>query len=102
MASTGVKVDDAIVNEFNDLKLGRVEAKYVIYKIDGGKIVTDVLGPKGSSFDSFRDCLPTDDCRYAVYDCDYTSSDGRPSNKLVSIAWYDEFEKLNNFLTIFY
>jgi len=35
MAATGVSVDDAVISEFNDIKLGRTKAKFIIYKIDG-------------------------------------------------------------------
>jgi cofilin len=31
--------------------------------------------------------LPADDCRYALYDMDFTTTDGRPANKLVFISW---------------
>jgi cofilin len=87
MAATGVKVSDEIINEFNDMKLKKVAAKYIIYKIDNGKIVTDKVGPPYCTFDEFAAELPPNDGRYAVYDCDFTTSDGRPGNKLVSITW---------------
>ena len=39
------------------------------------------------TFDEFLALLPADDCRYAIYDMNFTTTDGRPGNKLVSIAW---------------
>ena len=86
MAATGVSVSDAVISQFNDMKLGRVQCKYIIYKIDNGMIVTEKVGTEGS-FDTFVDELPADDCRYAIYDMNFTTTDGRPGNKLVSIAW---------------
>jgi len=88
MASTGVRVDDDVVSQFNDLKLKKINAKFIIYKIDNGKIVTDIVGPSVlNSFEDFSSNLPRNDGRYAIYDCDFTANDGRPGNKLVSIAW---------------
>jgi cofilin len=40
-----------------------------------------------ASFDAFIEEFPADDCRYAIYDMNFTTNDGRPANKLVSISW---------------
>lgn len=89
--STGVKVDDAVVNQFNDFKLKKLGVKYIIYKIDkvngADKIITDTTGDSSATFDSFQASLPSNDARYAVIDHDYTTKDGRPGNKIVFIAW---------------
>jgi cofilin len=87
MAATGVSVADAVVMEFNEMKLGRVPARYIIYRIDGPLIVTAVVGATTETFADFVAKLPEDDCRYAIYDMNFTTTDGRPGNKLVSITW---------------
>ena len=89
MAATGVKVDDSIQGQYNDYKLGRLDAKYITYKIDGGKIVVDkVGGPKASTnFSHLIKDIPPSEPRYIVYDLDYKSKDGRDVNKLVFVAW---------------
>jgi cofilin len=86
MAATGVSVDDKVIAEFNDVKLGRVKAKFIIYKIDNGVIVTESVS-LSESFDEFIAMLPPDDCRYAMYDMKFTTNDGRAGNKLAFIAW---------------
>lgn len=86
MAATGVAVSDSVVSQFNDMKLGRLKVKYIIYKIDGAHIVTETTG-ESDVFEDFLGLLPADDCRYAVYDKNFTTNDGRPGNKLVFIAW---------------
>ena len=88
MAASGVKVADEISHEFNEMKLNRIKHKYIIYKIDGDKIVTDQLGPPECSFQEFVSKLPVDDCRYAIYDCSYETKDGRPNNRLVFVSWF--------------
>ena len=55
-ASTGVVVDDAVVSEFNEVKLGRVKAKFLIYKIDNTKIVKETKSSASASFDDLRTC----------------------------------------------
>mmetsp|Transcript_14503 Transcript_14503/g.13108 ORF Transcript_14503/g.13108 Transcript_14503/m.13108 type:complete len:139 (+) Transcript_14503:35-451(+) len=95
MASTGVTVSDSVVNQFNDLKLGRFKAKYIIYKIEGGLIVTEKVG-ESEKFDDFIASFPEDDCRYAIYDMNFTTTDGRPGNKLVSISWAPETSKIKS------
>lgn len=88
MAATGIAVSDSVISQFNDVKLGRFKAKFIIYKIDGGSIVTESTS-ESDNFDDFIASFPADDCRYAIYDLNFTTNDGRPANKLVSVAWYD-------------
>jgi cofilin len=68
------------------MKLNRIKAKFIIYKIDDGKIITEFKS-ESESFEDFITQLPADDCRYAIYDMKFTTTDGRPGNKLVFIAW---------------
>ena len=77
--------DDAIA-EFNDMKLKRFKAKFIIYKIDGPNIISEQKS-ESDNFDDFLAALPADDCRYAIYDMDFETNDGRPGNKLVMVAW---------------
>lgn len=87
---------DAVISEFNDLKLGRIKHRYIIYKIDGPHIVTEKLGEPDASFDEFVSSLPEADCRYAVYDMHFTTNDGRETSKLVSVAWCPENSKVKS------
>lgn len=97
MANTGVSVNDEVISEFNEVKLGRKKATFLTYKIEGGNIVTDVFSTS-ESFEDFLNALPADDCRYAIYDKNFTTTDGRPGNKLVFIAWYDRLFQMLYFL----
>ena len=77
--------------------LGRIQCQYIIYAIVDGSIVTEKVGSdKSASFESFVDSLPADDCRYAVYDKSFTTKDGRPANKLVSISWAPDTAKIKS------
>ncbi len=85
MASTGVSVSDSAIADFNEFKKSSNKTKFLIFKIDGS-IVKEHASESGN-FDEFVALLPSDDCRYAVYKMDFTTNDGRPNTKLVSIAW---------------
>jgi len=91
MAATGVSVADAVVEQFTDFKKSSNKTTFITYKIDNGQIVTEHTSGEGETFESFLSFLPADDCRYAIYSMDFTTTDGRPANKLVSISWYVNF-----------
>mmetsp|Transcript_8817 Transcript_8817/g.9336 ORF Transcript_8817/g.9336 Transcript_8817/m.9336 type:complete len:139 (-) Transcript_8817:107-523(-) len=95
MANTGVTVSDDVINHFNEMKLKRIQPKFVVYKIEGGLIVKDTES-ESANFDDFLSSLPPDDCRYAVYDMDFTTTDGRPGNKLVMVAWAPDSAKVKS------
>lgn len=60
----------------------------MISRIDGPFIVTDTLGAADATFADFIAHLPPAECRYAIYDAVFTTSDGRPNKKLVFVAWF--------------
>lgn len=84
--STGVGCSDASVADFTEFKKQSNSTRYVIFKIDNGVIVTEKQSDN-ADFADFLASLPTNDCRYAVYKMDFTTSDGRPNTKIASIAW---------------
>jgi cofilin len=86
MAATGVTVTDAAIADFNDFKKQSSPLQRIIFKIVNGTIVVEEKSESGD-FDEFLENLPADDCRYAVYKCNFTTNDGRPGTKLASITW---------------
>ena len=87
MASTGVSVSDAAIADYNEFKKSSNKAKFLIFKINSGSIVREHSGEDSTTFEDFLQLLPADDGRYAVYKMDFTTADGRPNTKLVSITW---------------
>jgi cofilin len=88
--ATGVSVSDDVVTSFNNFKLRREphNYKYIIYKIENNStIVIEKTGAPNASYDDFITSLPNDECRYGLIDFDYTSGDGRPTDKLVLVSW---------------
>lgn len=88
MAATGVTVDDAVVAQFAEFKKSSCKITFIVYKIENDtKIVTEHTSGENESFAEFLSHLPADECRYGIYRMDFTTTDGRPGNKLVSVAW---------------
>lgn len=97
--STGVTVNDEAVEAFNAFKLHRAphDHRYFVYKIENdAEIVVDTFGDKTKSYDDFCGCLPPTECRYGVFDLDYTTLDGRSGNKLIFISWSPDTAKIKN------
>ena len=97
MANTGISVSDDLISQFTDFKLGKMnpKPKFLIYKIEGDEVVTEHVGENGdNSFASFVELLPENDCRFAVYDMEFETNDGRQVNKLVLVAWSPDTAKI--------
>jgi len=94
--SSGVTCDQTCVSIFEDFKLNKKvngkKLRAITFMIEGeSKIVVDQTLEKTDSceadFEKFRSILPTDNPRYAVFDIHYTTSDGRPQDKIVFVFW---------------
>ena len=92
MAVSGVAVEPTCIEEFNKIKLKKAY-QYVQYKVsdDLQQIEVDKCVPAGgdrqANFTNFVDQLPSDDCRYAVYDFHYNMGDAGEREKLLFIVW---------------
>lgn len=87
--STGVETTDIVGSSFALFKLQKApyNLRYIIYHIKDGKIDIEKEGKRESTWDDFMDALPEDDCRYAVIDIEFETDDGRPTSKIVFLAW---------------
>ncbi|KAF9579117.1 cofilin, partial [Lunasporangiospora selenospora] len=96
--SSGVQVSPNCITAFNDLKLGK-KHYYIIYKIsdDQTEIVVEKAVEKSSNqtFDFFTSELKSDECRWAVLDFDYETTEG-PRNKICFITWAPESAKIRS------
>ncbi|KAL0461120.1 UNVERIFIED_CONTAM: Actin-depolymerizing factor [Sesamum latifolium] len=73
---------------FMELKKKKTH-RYVIFKIDDKKneVVVEKTGGPAENYDDFAESLPEDDCRYAVYDFDFVTSENCQKSKIFFIAW---------------
>ena len=93
-------MNDAIVEQFNAFKLQKepYNHRYYVYKISdsGDEIVIDCYGTKEATYDDFVEKLPPNECRYGLFDMEFETKDGRPTSKLVLIAWTPDTAKIKN------
>ncbi|KAG5191746.1 hypothetical protein JKP88DRAFT_230865 [Tribonema minus] len=69
-----------------DLKLRR-KYRFLVLRIEGGEVVPDATAPPAAGAPQLEAALPFSDCRYCVYDQDYTTDDGRKTSRLLFISW---------------
>ncbi|KAF8945441.1 cofilin [Haplosporangium gracile] len=94
VATSGVKVIPACVDTFQELKLGKAH-KYIIYKIsDNLETIEVVKSSTDADYDNFLKELPEDDCRWAVYDFAFKTTDGGDRNKIVFFSWSPDSAKI--------
>ena len=68
------------------MKIGR-KLKFIIYKLsDDHKSIVVEKQAETATYDDFLETLPEDDCRWAVFDFDYSTPDGE-RNKIVFYSW---------------
>lgn len=89
-ASSGMGVADHCKGTFLELQRKKAH-RYVIFKINENKneVVVDKTGSPSESYEDFTSALPENDCRYAVYDFDFVTSDNCQKSKIFFIAWLD-------------
>ncbi|KAB5557559.1 hypothetical protein DKX38_008468 [Salix brachista] len=87
-ASSGMGVADHSKNTFMELQRKKVH-RYVIFKIDEKKkeVVVEKTGEPVEIYEDFTASLPDNDCRYAVYDFDFVTSENCQKSKIFFIAW---------------
>lgn len=88
MSRSGVGLAQNCVPTFEELKLGK-RLKYVIYKVSDDKKSIEVEKQSSDAdYSSFVDTLPSNECRFAVYDFEYelSAAEGK-RRKICFIAW---------------
>ena len=87
-SNTGVNVNQAVITEFNEFKL-RSKYRYMVFKLNdkNEEVVIDKTGAPGAPYSEFVASLPDNDCRYAVYNAEYSTDDGERA-KFVFFLWY--------------
>ena len=66
---------------FEELKIKR-KHRFIIYKIGESQIEVESVGERSATLQDFGKALPYTDSRYAIFDYEYTTVDGRQASKL--------------------
>ncbi|XP_042054572.1 actin-depolymerizing factor 10-like [Salvia splendens] len=94
-SASGVAVHDECKLTFLELKARR-NHRYLTFKLDDGlqQVVVDKIGGQGESYEDFCKSLPDDDCRYAVFDYDFTTNENCHKSKIFFFAWSPDVAKV--------
>lgn len=102
--SSGVIATDDCISSYNDLKLFR-KYRFILYRIsDDAKSINieKTVSPSEhksarDAYEAFRQGLPIDDCRYAVFDYEYEKAPGEGiRSKIVFVAWSPDVAKVKS------
>ncbi|KAK4792229.1 hypothetical protein SAY86_022664 [Trapa natans] len=94
-AASGMAVEDECKLKFLELKAKR-NYRFIIFKIEGQNVVVEKLGSPQETYDDFAASLPADECRYCVYDFDFTTDENCQKSKIFFIAWSPDSSKVRN------
>ncbi|OAY48298.1 actin-depolymerizing factor 7 [Manihot esculenta] len=86
-------VHDDCKLKFLELKAKR-NYRFIVFKIEAQQVVVDKLGGPEETYADFTSSLPTDECRYAVYDFDFTTDENCQKSKIFFIAWSPDTSKV--------
>lgn len=85
---SGIAVTEDAVNLFYLMRL-KATYKWALWQVDdsGQSVVIAAVGDKQSGWADFLAALPDADCRYGVFDFDFTTSDGQKLHKMIFLNW---------------
>jgi cofilin len=92
MAASGVTVQDKVVSEYNNIKIGH-QHQYIQMKLtqDNKEIEIEKTVPSNAcSYEDFVKQLPDNDCRYAIYDFHFDTVNSGQRQQLIFIVWCPE------------
>ena len=86
--TSGITIADDCITEFTALRMKRAH-RYMILKVNEDKtaIVIEKLGARDETFDQFKENMPKDQGRYAIYELEYTTHDGRIESKILFLLY---------------
>lgn len=100
--ASGVKVDEVVKLKYDDIKKKK-SYRYLVFYIKDEKLITvEKLGARDCNYNDFLEDLTgsgPDDCRYGVYDFEYThqcqgTSEASKKEKLFLMSWCPDSAKI--------
>ncbi|XP_073313734.1 actin-depolymerizing factor 7-like [Primulina huaijiensis] len=87
-AASGIAVNDECKLRFLELKAKR-NHRYIVFKIDDTvqQVTIEKIGSHDETHQDFSESLPADECRYAVFDYDFTTDENCHKSKIFFVAW---------------
>ncbi|KAL0845972.1 hypothetical protein Bca101_019218 [Brassica carinata] len=96
-SASGMHVSDECKVKFLELKAKRTY-RYVVFKIDekAQEVQIEKLGNPEETYDDFTNSIPENECRYAIYDFDFTTEDNCQKSKIFFIAWSPDTSRVRS------
>ncbi|CAI0403334.1 unnamed protein product [Linum tenue] len=94
-SASGMAVQDDCKLKFLELKSKR-NYRFIVFKIENQQVVVEKLGSPEETYEDFTKCLPANECRYAVYDFDFTTDENCQKSKIFFIAWAPDTSKVRS------
>lgn len=81
-------VHDDCKLKFLELKAKR-NHRFIVFKIEEKiqQVIVEKIGGPDESYEDFTNSIPADECRYAVYDFDFTTEENCQKSKIFFISW---------------
>lgn len=81
-------VNDECKLKFMELKAKR-NHRFIVFKIEEKQqqVMVEKIGNPDETYEDFANALPANECRYAVYDYDFTTKDNCQKSKIFFFAW---------------
>ncbi|XP_021280528.1 actin-depolymerizing factor 10 [Herrania umbratica] len=96
-SSSGMAVNDECKLKFLELKAKR-NHRYIVFKIEEKtqQVIVEKLGTPGATYDDFTNSLPANECRYAVFDYNFTTNENCQKSKIFFFAWSPDTSRVRS------
>ncbi|KAF5734822.1 actin-depolymerizing factor 1-like [Tripterygium wilfordii] len=96
-SSSGMAISDECKLRFLELKAKRVY-RFIVFKIDekAQQVKVEKVGEPSESYEDFTACLPANECRYAVYDFDFTTNENCQKSKIFFVSWSPDTSRVRS------
>ncbi|XP_023540370.1 actin-depolymerizing factor-like [Cucurbita pepo subsp. pepo] len=83
--------------KFLDLKTKR-KFRFIVFKIDENiqQVTVERVGGHDETYNNFLAAIPANECRYAVYDFDFTTDENCQKSKIFFIAWSPDSSRIRS------
>ncbi|CAM9002634.1 unnamed protein product [Rhodiola kirilowii] len=90
-------VNDECKLKFLELKAKRTH-RFIVFKIDEKvqQVRVEKLGSPDETYDDFSASLPDNECRYAVYDFDFITSENCQKSKIFFVSWSPDTSRVRS------
>ncbi|CAN1189811.1 Actin-depolymerizing factor 10 [Linum perenne] len=97
IASSGMAGCEECKETFLELKFKRIH-RFIVFKIEEKKqkVTVEKLGDSCQSYEDFTASLPENECRYGVFDLDFTTPDKLKKSKIFFFSWSPDGSKVRN------